>query len=121
MIRTEDKTHGVRNEQAYVADCAAYGHSEAGKDGSGDVNNDLHAVNIDAEMHSLFFAGEEKVEVRCGGVDRAGGNQESDTEEIEKAFRRQGGEATHQPVGIATQIATRERGHQKHHDRRKEG
>ena len=61
MIRTEEQTHDVGNEEANISDGSANGNGEAGKNRCGDVDDEAHTANIDTEMHGFFFAGEEQV------------------------------------------------------------
>src|SRR4029077_15503974 len=58
MIGAENETHDVGNKQANVANGAADGNSEAGKNGGSNVDHKAHATNIHTKMHGFFFASE---------------------------------------------------------------
>ena len=110
----------MRNEQADVADGAADRNGQAGEDGSGDVDDELDAIDIDAQMTGFLFAGEDEIQVGGSGVDRADGDDEQ--EKRASASRRgRRGEIAHQPEGHAAQVAAAEGGHEKHDDGGKKG
>ena len=52
-----------------VADGAADGNGQAGQHRCGDVDDQLDACDVHAEMHGLSLAGEQEVEVGGGGQD----------------------------------------------------
>src|SRR5216683_2746454 len=75
-----------------------------------------HVRHIDAEMHSFFFAGEEQVQIRGGGVDRTGGDQEANAEDPTQAGLKRTGKVAHEPKRHAAEITSGEGGQQKHDD-----
>ena len=97
MVRSENEAHDMRHNQADVADGAAHGDCQSGQHRRGNVNDQPHARHVHAKMHSLFFPGEEHIQIRRGGVDRPGGQQEPDAQEPIGAFLQGRGEITHQP------------------------
>src|SRR6266478_1476547 len=121
MVGTEQQAHDVGNQEADVADGAADGNGEAGEEGGGDVDEQAHAADIDAEVHGFLFAGEEQIQVGRSGVDSAGGGKKAYAENPAQTWLQRTGEVAHQPEDHAAEVAAAEGSHQKHNDGGKEG
>jgi len=85
MVGAKNEPHDVRNEKADVTDRTADADGKTGEDRSGDIDNDADTRHVHAEMHGLFFTGEQEIQVGGGGVNRAGSNDKAKRQEILQA------------------------------------
>ena len=115
IIGAEEHAHDVRHKQAHVADGAADGDGQAREHRCGDVDDQLDARNVHAEMHGLSFAGEQD-RFRSEAVVKMApaAAKKPHHQDPQQAVRQRSGEIAHQPEGNAAEIAAGERGHQEH-------
>src|SRR5215467_2248502 len=120
MVRAEDETHDVWNDQAHVAHRATDRNGEAGQERSRNINHEAYPANVDSKMHGFFLARKKDIQIIGAGVDDTSGKEEAASQEPVNALLEGSGKIPHQPEHHAAGVAAVHCAHQENNDGGKE-
>src|SRR5215467_3434328 len=97
MVRAENESNDVRNNETDVANGTADGNGKAGEKRGSNINHKAYTPDVHAKMHGFLLAGKKDIQIVGRGIYDTGSHKKARRQKPIDALLKRGRKVAHQP------------------------